>query len=512
MKKLVTATAIVVSALCLFGASRLEQPSNTYTLHHENVLGTSMEIRLNAESPAAAARAEAATLAEIDRLGRILSSYDSKSEFSRWMRTTGQPVAVSEELREVLTLWDRYRALTGGALNPAAEAVNRVWKHAAKQNRMPSAQELTAAVRIAGGKHWSLGAGTATHLSAAPLAMNSFVKSYILAKANAAALAAGGVTSAMVNIGGDIVTGGKSEQTLQIADPVAKADNAAPMAQIAVRNRAVATSGNYKRGVQIGGQHYSHIVDPRTGSTADQIVSTTVVASNAVDAGALATAFSVMTPEESKRVAALIPGVEYMLVDRNGHRITSAGWSRMETAPFKPVQLAAAMPRPGLLAAQGQAGGAWNAGFELNITLALAQIEGQRTRRPYVAVWIEDKDKFPLRTIALWYNKDRWLPELKAWTRDERVRSLAEGTDISGTVASATRPPGKYNFKWDGKDNAGKPVKPGKYTVMIEASREHGTYQVMHQEMDFTGTPKQIQIPGNTEIESATLDYRKATR
>ena len=32
-------------------------------------------------------------------------------------------------------------------------------------------------------------------------------------------------------------------------------------------DRAVATSGNYRRGVDIGGQHYSHIVDPRTGRT-----------------------------------------------------------------------------------------------------------------------------------------------------------------------------------------------------------------------------------------------------
>ena len=34
----------------------------------------------------------------------------------------------------------------------------------------------------------------------------------------------------------------------------------------------------------------------------------------------------------------------------------------------------------------------------------------------------------------------------------------------------------------------GKPVKPGKYTVCIEVTREHGTYQVYRQEMDFSGT------------------------
>ena len=53
-------------------------------------------------------------------------------------------------------------------------------------------------------------------------------------------------------------------------------------------------------------------------------------------------------------------------------------------------------------------------------------------------------------------------------------------------------------------------VKAGTYTVVIEAAREHGTYQIIRQEMDFTGTPKQLQLPGNVEIQSASLDYRKS--
>ena len=91
------------------------------------------------------------------------------------------------------------------------------------------------------------------------------------------------------------------------------------------------------------------------------------------------------------------------------------------------------------------------------------------------------------------------------------ARGHASGDVARRLTTSATRPPGKYTLKWDGKDNAGKLVKPGKYTVVIEASREHGTYQVIRQEMDFSGVPKQINLTGNVEIESATLDYRKIT-
>ncbi len=60
------------------------------------------------------------------------------------------------------------------------------------------------------------------------------------------------------------------------------------------------------------------------------------------------------------------------------------------------------------------------------------------------------------------------------------------------------------------KDNKGNLVKAGKYTVCIEAAREHGTYQIIRHEMDFDGTPQEIQIPGNTELaSSASLDYHK---
>jgi hypothetical protein len=124
-------------------------------------------------------------------------------------------------------------------------------------------------------------------------------------------------------------------------------------------------------------------------------------------------------------------------------------------------------------------------------------------------VWIENENHAPVRTIALWFAKYKYLSELRIWSRDESARSVSEDTHVMNSVSSATRPPGKYTFRWDGKDDFGNLVKPGKYNVMIEAAREHGTYQLMHQEMDFNGSPKQFQLPGDVEIASATLDYHK---
>jgi hypothetical protein len=359
--------------------------------------------------------------------------------------------------------------------------------------------EINAAVAAARGPNWSLDPArhTATHLSGTPLILNSFTKSYIAGQAADAALTLPGITAVVVNIGGDLVARGPRTEEVYITDPENDAENAEPIARIQVRDRAVATSGNYRRGVQIGGKFYSHIVDPRTGQPVDHILSATVVAGDPSDAGALATAFSVLTPEESARVAGAIPGVEYLLIARGGRRIASAGWSRLGAA-FAP-----AVAEPAPQAAAGQ----WDPDYELVVSLELARIEGARARRPYVAVWIEDKDKFPVRTLGLWLQKPRWLPELRAWNRDDRIRASAEHRDITPSVSSATRPPGKYTLKWDGKDNAGNLVKAGTYTVNIEAAREHGTYQILRQEMEFQGTPKQIDLKGGTEISAASLNY-----
>jgi FAD:protein FMN transferase len=485
----------------LFTLSAAAKTARPHVFHHENVLGTSLAIKVISTSPAAAEKAEAAALAEIARNAQLLSTYNPQSEVSQWLQTAHTPTRISSELFAVLQLFDQWRGRTNGALDASADVVSRLWKVTAKENRVPSKAEITAAVAAMQQTHWQLNATaqTATHLSNAPLVLNSFVKSYIINRATEAAMAAANVKAVVVNIGGDLLVRGTLTETVDIADPLSDAENSDAIAHLLIRDRAVATSGNYRRGIQIGDRWYSHIVDPRTGLPADHVISATVVAPSATDAGALATAFSVLTPEDSLRLAASLPNVECLLITKDGQRLTSAGWNALE-APRK------AAPAAVTVAPTVQS---WDASMELVVSFELANINAGGYRRPYVAVWVEDATRFPVRTLALWYQKPRWLPDLKAWSRADRLRSMAEGTDLTRSVSSATRSAGKYTLKWDGKDNQGKPVKPGRYTVFIEAAREHGTYQLMRQELDFRGTPQQASLPGNTEIASASLNYRK---
>lgn len=476
---------------------KTKKTAQLHIAHFENVLGTSLEIKSASYSDKQAAIAETAALNEITRLSNILSAYDANSEFSKWLKTNNQPVVVSKDLYTVLDLFNQWRTRSNGALDAAAETINQLWKKAAIDGQLPSQEAITAAIAEVQQNHWTLDAAhqTATHISNAPLKLNSFAKSYIIKAAADAAMTAAKINGIIINIGGDLVITGNLSENVMISNPKSDAENEAPIDQLLLQNKAIATSGNYRRGEWIKGQWYSHIVDPRTAQPANDVISATVIANSATDAGALATAFNVMKPTESVALAAKTPGVDYLIITRNGERIESANWKLLQVATTVSKNTSENID------AQKE----WK--NELLIGLDIAQQNGY-AKRPFAAIWIEDKDKNTVKTIALWYNKARWLPDLREWYRKNGAPLATNPTTFS-SITSATRSPGKYTLKWDGKDDNGNQLKPGKYTLHIEVVREHGGYDLLHQEIDCNDAPQQFNLKGNVEVAGVSIDYRK---
>ncbi len=507
--------AVSLGVLPAFASSHAVSPEpvqpthdsvGTWGFQHEGVLGTSLDVAIHAPTRAVAVKAEAAALAEFDRQSRILSAWDETSEFSRWMKTRDVAVKVSPELMDGLASFDAWRKETGGVLDPASAVAAEMWSRGAITGVAPSKALLRCAVEAMRQPHWTLDrvAGTATHLDDAPLVLASFVKSSITSHAADAALRVG-ATGVMLNVGGDIVTRGAMTQRVEIANPQADAENAAVIDTVVLKDQAIATSGSYRRGFDVAGEHMSHLIDPRTGAPASGVLSSSVVAKDAETAGALATALSILSPRESKALMERHPEAEYLLVLKSGERVESKGWTGLQEPGLRPAGyvVKAGSGAPAVPAT------AWNQSMELTVKLELPRMDNPRYRRPYVAVWIEDADKYPVRTVALWFKLARYLNDMRAWYADDRVRNLAEGTDISTTVSSATRAPGTYTVVWDGKDNTGKLVKAGKYTVVVEAAREHGGHSLLRQEIDFNGKPQQFALPASDELGAVALDYRK---
>lgn len=490
--------ALVAVVLILIYSSFSHEKASAYSYSYENVLGTSFDLKVKALSEAQADQAEITALAEIDRLSAILSSYDTQSEFSRWQQTHGIPVKISPELFEVLEAYDHWTQRTHGALNPGAAVIIRVWKEAVGAQQLPSDAQLANALQQSQQTHWILNRAdqTALHNDNTPLLLNSFVKSYIIEKVAAKIRLLDGVSGVMVNIGGDIVVKGDLTEKIRIADPAADAENDHKLAEVAIRQKAIATSGNYRRGFKINNQWFSHIVDARTGKPAAGIISATVLNEDASIAGALATAFNIISPEEAMALASSYPGTEYLIVTRTGKQIKSKGWESLNITRPMTVDKSFTPSQKN-----------WNKDFEVAVSLELTRFEG-RSRRPFVAVWIEDSNKETVRTIALWFNKPRWLPDLKEWFRKNKDRYQNGAQDVY-SISSATRAPGSYTLKWDGKNENGDYVKADTYTVYIEVVREHGGYELLKQVIDCKKKPQQFTLKGTEELNSATVEYKK---
>lgn len=453
------------------------------TAHFENVLGTSLDLKIIASSEAAANIAESKVLAEINRLNELLSSMSS-SEFKSWSETRGETIEISTELREVLQHFEEWNVKTDGALNPASEHIAKMWS-----SEIPSNSDLALAVKEVNQPHWSLDENGATRLTDTELKLHSFTKSYVMEKAANEAMKEEGVAGVVVNIGGDFVVKGDWTEKIGVSDPRNAGENAEVLGYIQVNNKAVATSGDYRRGSDIDGVHYSHIMDPRTAEPASEVISATVAHEDAVTAGALATAFNVLGVAASIDLATQYPEASYLIVDKEGSEYRSNNWPATSTEKSA-ISLVNVKEK------------LWTAGQTLDINFELARFEG-RARRPFVAVWIEDENHKPVKRIAVWYNKPRWLPDLRSWFAAKR-----EAEFDAASVTGATRAPGQYTLVWDGKNDAGEYVPLGKYTVFIEAAREHGTYQLIKQEMKFNGKSASQTLPGGEEMTAASLVYK----
>jgi thiamine biosynthesis lipoprotein ApbE len=471
-----------------------------FTFHHENVLGTGLELRVLADSETAATQAESAALAEIDRLAMVLSTYDPGSELSRWTRS-GAATELSHDLCAVLRASDRWRIATRGAFHPGAELFSQMWRRAERTGIPPTETERRQAALSMSVAPWEwTGADAARFTGRYSISLNAIAKGAILEESCRRMQRQPGVTGAMVKLGGDLRVMGELTAAIDIHPPTDSLTPPALLDRVSLHDRALATSSGAFRGATIDGRRYSHLIDPRTGQPVDHVPSATVIAPHAADADALATACSVLSVTESLALVDSLADTACLLLDADGRRHRSRNWPTADT-------LALAM-------AEDAQPPAWNGGMELAVTFAINQpADGPRYRRPYVAVWVEDANGRAVRTLVLWVQTGgpgpKWIPDLKRWYRSDRLRRQTSDRDLIRTVSEATRKPGEYTVTWNGLDDAGQLVPPGEYTVFLEAAREHGTYQLLRKPIVCRDRPVQHTLEGNAEIKSATVDYRK---
>lgn len=522
-------------------AARVEQLASAkpgiYPFHHDHILGTSMDLKVFAASEAEAKQVEAAILEEVERLRKILSTYDPESDISK-VNASESPVPCAPELLEVLGLYESWTTKSKGAYNGHLGELVLLWKEAEKTGTPPDTTALTPVVAQLAQPGWTLdpAAGTVQRLTRQTLNVDSLGKGYIIGKAVQAARSkvpsAGGI---FLNIGGDIFASGSQGPNTPwkagVANPRQSADNAPPLTELNLADRSISTSGAYQRGYTVGDKRYSHILNPLTGLPAEGVASATVIADNPATSNALATTLCVLSPEDGLKLIAETPNTECLIVTADGRELRSTNFTAMEipsplltaTPPIPassgannptPVPSSSATPTPTAAPVPNDPS-KWPENHLVAITLSLKtptkfKKVGPKVKDPnrksYVAIWATNSSNDRVRTIAVWGNQPKHIHEHAEWWKEAK-RDVA----WANSVSRATRSPGQYRIDWDGLDDHQKPLPQGNYTIHVEVTREYGDHEVQTIQVNCGKFPAQYSLPATSESDETKIVYGPAT-
>lgn len=283
-------------------------------------MGVQWSIVLYATDKPIANKASQNAFARIKELNKILSDYDPESELNQLCRLSepGKPIKVSPPLLELLKKSQALSQETKGAFDVTIGPVVRLWRRARRQNRMPDEDRFESARSKVGFELMKISVPDQTvELTKQDMRLDLGG----IAKGYAADIALGvlkehGITRAMVDASGDIVLGDPPPGTCGWKIGISSSD--APDAKIdrylQLHNLAVATSGDALQHVVINGKRYSHIVDPHTGLGLTDQSRVTVIGPDGMTADSLASAISVLGPEQGIQLLKQKPGTACLIL------------------------------------------------------------------------------------------------------------------------------------------------------------------------------------------------------
>jgi len=288
-------------------------------------IGTLIEIKV----PCPPEREKDATVAiqdardEIKRLESLMSAYLPNSDISRVNKSAArEPVKISNEtfdvVQQALTLSEK----TEGAFDITFASVGKLWSLKPEAPRIPTDEAIRAALPLVNYKNVILDEKNKTIRFAhegMEISLGGIAKTTAIEWA-VNAIKKRGFNDALVNAGGDVYALGLNANRrpwrVGIFHP---REQSKFITKIDVTNRAVFTSGDYERFVDIGGKRYHHILDPRTGRPADKCISVTVVTPDLQTVRGLSASIFILGPDEGMKLIRRLPGVEALIVTPDMH-------------------------------------------------------------------------------------------------------------------------------------------------------------------------------------------------
>lgn len=476
--------------------------------HQDHVLGTSLDMLAISADQARTQRAFLAALAEINRLDHVLSTYRSDSEINTLNQAQydGKPLIVSQDLFNVLQACESLHQQTCGAFSGRMGQLIKSHQNenSTEQNisKAQLAQEIQQAQVILDSRTLSV-----TRPQSVQFATDALAKGYIIDRAiDAARQAVPELSGLMVDIGGDIKVWGQAPRAsgwkIGLRDAGQRADNSAPTQILKLKHTAaVAFSGQGARDVIRGTTTDSHLISPQSGQALNHVEHSIVVAPHATDADALATALTAMTPTEGMALIAQLEKTEAKVTLTNGDSYSSAGWHDLVATE----QDYGSMHTIASSTTTTASSSTWPTGYNAVLDYDIPKPSSSNYHAPYVVIWVTDANRKLVRTLHIFGPQAKWMDSNYIWWK--RYGRMMDHVD---TIAQPSRAPGHYTVSWDGKDDAGQRVPQGKYTLHIEATREHGGHSYSTFDIDATPKSNTQNLPAKDELGDLKFRFDRA--
>jgi FAD:protein FMN transferase len=286
-------------------------------IHRFHAMASACAVHVQADNPAASNLVALAAEAEVRRIEARYSRYRSDSELARinLVAASGGGTDVDGETAGLIAYAQACFRASEGAFDITSGLLRRAWDFSAA--RLPEQGEIDALLPRVGLDKVSLsGSRLSLAVSGMELDLGGLGKEYAADRAAEVARDFGALHG-FVDLGGDIRVIGPQEDgapwRIGIRHP---RDETAVIAEVALSDGALATSGDYERFMEVDGRRYCHIIDPRTGWPAQGLSSVTVISERCLVAGSLSTSAMLRGRDGAAWLQRL--GVRHIVVDHEG--------------------------------------------------------------------------------------------------------------------------------------------------------------------------------------------------
>jgi thiamine biosynthesis lipoprotein len=277
----------------------------------QNVLGTFVTITIIHPNVNEGISALRAAYDEVNRIHDLMSVHKQNSEVGV-LNKKGYHEGVSNDTRFVIQRANDFSELSDGILDITILPILKLWEEKARRNKVPTDAEIGKRLELVNYRNILIEDKNIRFRKAGMgITLAGVAKGYAVDKA-IEALSQHHIRHALVNAGGDIrVTGGKTETIpwkIAIRDPRNKARI---IAAVELHDQAIATSGTYQRS-------FNDIINPKVGSPAQGVLSSTIIAKKAIDADILATCVFVLGAEKGMELLRRLDGVRAIVITSDG--------------------------------------------------------------------------------------------------------------------------------------------------------------------------------------------------